>query len=85
MKNSWLIVPLLCVPSLLFGQNDTLRIMRTSDEPNRTEVKEQRYEMEDTEELKKTPDSLSRVEITTIHYFIIGYNTIFNIMKLKSI
>lgn len=70
MKNSWLIVPLLCVPSLLFGQNDTLRIIRTSDEPNRTEVKEQRYEMEDTEELKKTPDSLSRVEITTIHYFV---------------
>lgn len=69
MKHLWLFVLAVGFPLALLAQNDTVRILRTSDAPERTEVREQRFATEDTPELKKTPDSLVRVEITTIQYF----------------
>lgn len=59
----------LCIPFFLCAQSDTLRIMRTAPKPERTTVSEQSFATEDTPELQATPDSLVRVEITTIHYF----------------
>ena len=69
MKHLWSFVLAFCFPLTLFAQTDTVRILRTSETPERTEVREQRFATEDTPELKKTPDSLVRVEISTIHYF----------------
>ena len=57
------------LPALSNAQNDTVRVLRASQHAERTEVREQNFPMEDTPELKKTPDSLVRVEVTTIHYF----------------
>lgn len=69
MKSKWILLLALCVQLPLFAQNDTIRILREAQSPERTEVKEQSFATEDTPELKKTPDSLVRVEVTTIHYF----------------
>lgn len=59
----------LCIPLLVYAQSDTVSVMRVAASPERMEVREQSFEMEDTPELKKTPDSLTRVETTTIHYY----------------
>ncbi|MBR0296990.1 MAG: OmpA family protein [Paludibacteraceae bacterium] len=48
---------------------DTVRVMSMAAEAERETVSETVYAMEDTEELKKTPDSLTRVEIRTIRYY----------------
>ena len=69
MKHKWLIGSVLFFPLALMAQNDTVRIIGQAYTPERTEVKEQVFAMEDTPELRKTPDSLTRVEITTIHYY----------------
>ena len=69
MKHLWSFVLAFCFPLTLFAQTDTVRILRTSETPERTEVREQRFATEDTPELKKTPDSLVRVEVTTIHHY----------------
>ena len=59
----------LLVSAGMYAQSDTMRIMRPAALPERTEVNEQTFATEDTPELQKTPDSLVRVEVTTIHYF----------------
>ena len=69
MKHKLILLLALCVQMPLLAQNDTVRIMREAQQPERTEVSEQSFATEDTPELKKTPDSLVRVEVTTIHYF----------------
>ena len=69
MKHRWFIASILFCPLALFAQNDTVRILYTAQTPDRTETTVQVFEMEDTPELKKTPDSLTRVEVTTIQYF----------------
>lgn len=69
MKRKVLIYFALLASGILYAQSDTVRIFRTAQAPERTEVKEQSFATEDTPELKKTPDSLVRVEVTTIKYF----------------
>ncbi|MBQ7259699.1 MAG: OmpA family protein [Paludibacteraceae bacterium] len=72
MKHKYLFLPFLtalCILSPLSAQNDTVRILRTAQVPERTQVSEQSFATEDTPELQKTPDSLVRVEVTTIKYF----------------
>ena len=69
MKHKWFIVSALCIPLALSAQNDTIRILSSAKTPERTEVSERSFYMDDTPALKKTPDSLTRVEVTTIQYF----------------
>ena len=69
MKHKFLLLAMLCIPLPLFAQNDTVRIFRAAQVPERTEVQEQSFATEDTPELKKTPDSLVRVEVTTIKMY----------------
>ena len=53
----------------LIAQPDTLRIFSPAASPEHTEVQEQTFSIDDTQELQATPDSLVRVEVVTIHYF----------------
>ena len=76
MRNKFILLLALCIHLPLFAQNDTVRILQTAQTASRSEVKEQSFAMEDTPELKKTPDSLVRVEVTTIHYFTDTLTTI---------
>ena len=69
MKYMWLFVLACCSPLALLAQPDTVRIVRAGEVPERTEVREQRLAAEETPEQQKTPDSIVRVEITTIQYF----------------
>lgn len=69
MKNKLILLLALCIQLPLLAQNDTVRILRQAQMPEKTEVREQSFATEDTPELKKTPDSLVRVEVTTIKYF----------------
>ena len=64
-----LAILLLLIPPALFAEPDTLRIMNVAQSPERTAVSEQSFATEETEEMKRQPDSLVRVEITTINYF----------------
>ena len=69
MKHTLLLALALTISGGLYAQADTIRIMRPAASPERMEVSEQTFEVENTPELQKRPDSLVRVEMTTIHYF----------------
>lgn len=69
MRHFWTLILLALTPCALWAQSDTVRIMREAQAPAKTEVSERSFEMEDTPELQKTPDSLTRVVVTTIHYY----------------
>lgn len=69
MRHQWFIVAALLLPLTVFGQNDTVRTLRTATTPVRTEVSEQSYYMDETPEAKQTPDSMTRVKVTTITYY----------------
>ena len=69
MKHKFLLLALVFIQLPLFAQNDTVRIFRAAQTPERTEVKEQSFATKETAEMKKKPDSLVRVEVTTIKYF----------------
>jgi len=69
MKHKFLLLALVFIQLPLFAQNDTVRILRVAEAPEVTEVQEQSFATQDTPELKKTPDSLVRVEVTTIKIY----------------
>ena len=69
MRNKWLILAALSIPLALSAQSDTTRIFRSAISPGMTEIHERSFEMEDTPELQKTPDSLTRVQTTTIYHY----------------
>ncbi len=69
MKHKWLILAALSIPLALSAQSDTTRIFRSAISPGMTEMHERSFEMEDTPELQKTPDSLTRVQTTTIYHY----------------
>ncbi len=51
------------------AQSDTIESITKAYRLDRTTTSEQSFPLEETEEMKKLPDSLVRVETTTIHYF----------------
>lgn len=63
------LLALLALPLWLHAQTDTVRIMQTALQAERTETSEQSFPIAETREMKKKPDSLVRVESTTIHYY----------------
>ena len=63
-----LALALLCLVPL-WAQNDTVRYVLEAQTPERTEVQEQSFATQETPAMKKTPDSLVRVEVKTIRYF----------------
>ena len=69
MRHKWLVLAALSIPMALSAQNDTVQIFRPADSPGSTEVHERTFEMEDTPALQKTPDSLTRVQTTTIYRY----------------
>lgn len=69
MRHYLVFLLLLFIPLSMHAEPDTLRIMNKAAQPERTTVSEQSFATEETEDMKATPDSLVRVEITTIHYF----------------
>ena len=69
MKHLWLLALAFCFPLALIAQTDTVCVQHAGVKPDRTEVREQRFAVEETPEMPKTSDSLVRVETTTIHYF----------------
>ena len=66
MKHYWLLFVFVLSPYVLRAQSDTTRIMRAATSPERTSATERSSAMEGTPE---SQDSLTRVEVTTIHYF----------------
>lgn len=53
----------------LGAQTDSVRIMHPAHEAERTETSEQTFPLPETAEMRKKPDSLVRVEISTVRHF----------------
>lgn len=69
MRHKWFVLAALSIPLALSAQSDTTQIFRPAISPGMTEMHERSFEMEDTPELQKTPDSLTRVQTTTIYHY----------------
>lgn len=69
MKRLWVFVWAFSFTLMLFAQTDTVRIIRAGEVPERTESSEQYFSRETNPDAPQLPDSLVRVEITTIQYF----------------
>lgn len=69
MKNYWFLILFVFSPYAMRAQSDTTRILHEATSPERTSVTERSVELQDTPEAQDSQDSLTRVEVTTIHYF----------------
>lgn len=62
-------VALLYAQSII-AQSDTTEIITKARQLERATTSEKSFPLDETEEMKRLPDSLVQVEITTIHYFM---------------
>ncbi len=77
MKDIRYVFLFLCIPLGVFANGETPRrttadttsILQVAQMPENTIVREESFATEETEQMRATPDSLVRVEITTVHYF----------------